>query len=42
MIYVVLVDLSVSALPGEGEVVQAGDAEHRVVNAVAFEARGIA
>lgn len=38
MIYDVFVGLPVSLLPGEGEVVQAGDAEHGVVYAVAFEA----
>jgi hypothetical protein len=38
MIYDMLVDLLVPPLPGEGEVVQAGDAEHGVVDAVAFEA----
>src|SRR5690349_12546649 len=38
MIYGMLGDLLVSASPGEGEVVQAGDAERGVVNAVAFQA----
>src|SRR5881398_2730437 len=38
MIYVVCVDLPVSSSPGEGEVVQSGDAEHGVVDAVALEA----
>jgi hypothetical protein len=37
MIYDVLVDLPASSSPGEGEVVQTGDAEHGVVDAVAFE-----
>jgi hypothetical protein len=30
-------DLTVAVSSGEGEVVQAGDAEHGVVDAVAFE-----
>lgn len=38
MIYDVVVDLPVSSLPDEGEVVQAGDAGHGVVYAVALEA----
>lgn len=38
MIYDMLVDLLVSSSPGEGEVVEAGDAEHGVVDAVAFQA----
>lgn len=38
MIYDVLVELPASSSPGDGEVVQAGDAEHCVVNAVALEA----
>jgi hypothetical protein len=38
MICGVFVDLSVSSSPGEGEVVQAGDAEYGVVDAVAPEA----
>jgi hypothetical protein len=37
MIFDVLGDQLVSASPGKGEVVQAGDAEHGVVNAVAFQ-----
>ncbi|MBT2369916.1 hypothetical protein J7E88_32745 [Streptomyces sp. ISL-10] len=36
MIYGVLGDQLVSPLSGQGEVVQAGDAEHGVVDAVAF------
>src|SRR5687768_422226 len=36
MIYDVLVDLPASSLPGEGEVVEAGGAEHGVVDAVAL------
>jgi hypothetical protein len=38
MICGLLVDLPPSSSPGEGEVVQAGDAEHGVVDAVALEA----
>src|SRR5438128_1254856 len=38
MIYDVLVDLPGSSSPSEDEVVQAGDAEHGVVDTVAFEA----
>jgi hypothetical protein len=38
MIYDVFADLLVPSSPGEGEVVQAGDAEHGVVDAVAIEA----
>src|SRR5579884_3086883 len=38
MIYGVLGDLPVPRSPSENEVVQAGDAEHGVVHAVAFEA----
>ncbi|MGX1133510.1 hypothetical protein RKD49_005700 [Streptomyces glaucescens] len=37
MISDVLGDLLVSASPGKDEVVQAGDAEHGVVDAVAFQ-----
>jgi hypothetical protein len=37
MIYDVFVDLPAPSSSGEGEVVQAGDAEHRVVDAVALE-----
>ncbi|MDI3387671.1 hypothetical protein QIS99_15900 [Streptomyces sp. B-S-A8] len=36
MIYGVFVDLPASSSAGEGEVVQAGDAEHGVVDAVAL------
>jgi hypothetical protein len=38
MIYGVLVDQPASPLLGQGEVVEAGDAEHGVVNAVTFQA----
>ncbi len=38
MIYGMAVDLAVCSSSGEGEVVQAGDAEHGVVDAVALEA----
>src|SRR4051794_17589536 len=38
MIYGLLDDLLVSVSAGEDEVVQASDAEHGVVNALAFEA----
>ncbi|GAA2628769.1 hypothetical protein GCM10009863_50000 [Streptomyces axinellae] len=38
MIYDVCADLLVPSSPGEGEVVQAGNAEYRVVDAVTFEA----
>lgn len=38
MIYDVLVELLASSSPGDGEVVQAADAEHCVVDAVTLEA----
>src|SRR2546421_13006975 len=38
MIFDVLDDLPVSPSPGKGEVVQSGDAEHGVMDAVALEA----